>query len=288
MALAAARPVVTCELNPPKGIDCGALLARAEALQPVVHAFNLTESHAARMSMSPLGAARLMVERGLEPTLQMTTRDRNRLALQGDLLAAAALGVENVVVMGGDPPSAGDHPDAKPVFDLYASGVLAAAAALQEGHDLAGNPLVGPSPRFCIGAVVNPGADDLEGEVRRMAEKRAAGATFFQTQAVYDAEAFARFMALARDVDAPVLAGILPPASAAMARHMNANVPGIHVPPAIIDALERAGDDRREIAIEIAARLAREVVPLCRGVHLMTVGREDTVPEILRRAGVTT
>ncbi|MCK5361326.1 MAG: methylenetetrahydrofolate reductase, partial [Gammaproteobacteria bacterium] len=182
-ALASEKFVVTCELNPPKGTDVAPLLEKADQLRNVVDAFNLTDSHAARMAMTPLAVAHLLVDQGLEPILQITTRDRNRIALQGDLLGADALGVHNVVFMGGDPPSNGDHPDAKPVFDVYSSAMLKAATSLQAGTDMAGNPLSG-RPRFCIGAVVNPGATDLDEEIMRMAEKIDAGATFFQTQAV--------------------------------------------------------------------------------------------------------
>ena len=151
--------VVTCELNPPKGTDLDPLFEKAERLKGLIDAFNLTDSHAARMAMTPLAVAHLLLDRGVEPIVQITTRDRNRIALQGDLLGADALGVHNVVFMGGDPPTAGDHPDAKPVFDVYSSLMLRAATSLENGKDMAGNPISG-APHFCIGAVVNPGAQD--------------------------------------------------------------------------------------------------------------------------------
>ncbi|NIP46965.1 MAG: 5,10-methylenetetrahydrofolate reductase [Gammaproteobacteria bacterium] len=276
--------VVTCELNPPKGTDLGPLLDKAQRLENVVDAFNLTDSHAAHMAMTPLAAAHLMVDRGLEPILQITTRDRNRIALQGDLLGAHALGVHNVVFMGGDPPSTGDHPDAKPVFDVYSSMMLKAAKALQNGHDMAGNPLSG-SPRFCLGAVVNPGASDLGEEIARMDEKVQAGASFFQTQAVYDAAAFERFARAAEPLRVPVLAGIIPLKSAKQAQYMNAHVPGITVPEAVMREIG-AADDRVATSLAMAARTIGQLDGMCQGLHIMAIGWEAHIPALLTRAGI--
>src|SRR5919109_3258168 len=220
--------LITTELNPPKGTHLEPLLAHAERLRDVVHAFNLTDSHSSRMTMAPLAVARLLVERGIEPILQMTCRDRNRLALQSDLLGAAALGVRNIICMTGDPPGAGDHPDAKPVFDLEVLGLLQAAAALQAGADLGGHQLQG-TPTFCVGAVVNPGAPDLDKELRRMEDKVARGARFFQTQAVYDAAAFAQFMDKVRQHEVTVLASIIVLRSAGMARRLHGSLPGLSI-----------------------------------------------------------
>ena len=168
--LKAGEFVVTSELNPPKGVALDALFEKAELLRDHVHAFNLTDSHSARMSMAPLGAAHLLLDRGVEPILQLTTRDRNRIALQADMLAAYALGVRNMMVMGGDPPANGDHPDAKPVFDIYSSQLLEAGKSLSQGKDMTGQPLIGDPPDFLLGAVVNPGAKDLDEELRRLEE----------------------------------------------------------------------------------------------------------------------
>ena len=186
------RFVVTSELNPPKGLDLAPMLEAARSLAGFVDAFNLTDSHNARMSMAPIGAARRLLDEGVEPILQMTARDRNRIAVQADLLAAAALGISNVVLMTGDPPSHGDHPDAKAVFDLGSVEIIRTVRGLNEGRDLAGNALRG-APDLCIGAVVNPGNPDLDGEMARMTAKVEAGARFFQTQAVYDVPVFERF-----------------------------------------------------------------------------------------------
>ncbi|MDH3451112.1 MAG: methylenetetrahydrofolate reductase [Gammaproteobacteria bacterium] len=276
--------LVTSELNPPKGVDLRGLYTKAAVLRDCVQAVNVTDSAGAHMALAPLAACHLLLDHGIEPILQLTSRDRNRIALQGDILGAAALGVCNLVVMGGDPPSNGDHPQAKPVFDLYASQIIAAAQALTEGRDLAGNALHG-SPSLCIGAVVNPGAADPTDEIQRMREKIAAGATFMQTQAVYDADAFARFSEAAGGFEVPVLAGIIPLKSVGMARFLNDKVPGITVPQHIVGELD-AARDKRAAAIDIAARTIRDVREFCRGVHIMAIGWEEIIPDILATVGV--
>lgn len=278
------RFIVTSELNPPKGTRLDPLYEKAGQLKDFVDAFNVTDSHAAHMAMAPLAAAHLLKQRGFEPILQITTRDRNRIALQGDLLGAYALGVENVVFMGGDPPSVGDHPDAKPVFDVFSSMMLNAARAMEEGHDMAGNALDG-NPRFCLGAVANPGADNLDEEIRRMEEKLEAGARFFQTQAIFEPAEFERFARAVEGMDTTVLAGIIPIKSPKMARYMNTRVPGIHVPDALIEKISGA-QDRREVSVEIAAGIASEIRGMCQGLHVMAIGWEEMIPKILEAAGV--
>ena len=281
--LESGRFVITSELNPPKGTDLKPLFEKAELLKDVVDAFNLTDSHAAHMAMAPMAAAHLLRQRGIEPILQLTTRDRNRIALQSDLLGAYALGIENVVFMGGDPPTAGDHPDAKPVFDVYTSIMLRAAHGMEKGYDMSERPLHG-NPKFCLGAVCNPGADDLDEEVRRVEEKIEAGARFFQTQAVYEPKKYERFAKAVNGLGATVLAGIIPLKSARMARYMNTRVPGIHVPDGLIRRIDEA-KDRRKTSIEIAAEIAKEVRGMCQGLHVMAIGWEDVIPEILKAAG---
>jgi methylenetetrahydrofolate reductase (NADH) len=276
--------IVTAELNPPKGTNLAPLLAHAERLSDVVDAFNLTDSHSARMTMAPLAVARLLVERGIEPILQVTCRDRNRLALQSDLLGASALGVHNLVSMTGDSPGAGDHPDAKPVFDLDALGLMQAVAALQAGRDLSGQPLQG-TPTFCIGAVVNPGAADPDRELRRMEEKVGHGAQFFQTQAVYDPQAFAQFMQAVRPQRAAVLASIIVLRSSGMARRLQAALPGLSIPASVIEALDKAADPAQQ-GIALAGRIIGELKGLCQGVHLITIGQERHIPQILQEAGL--
>ena len=282
------RFVVTSELTPPKGLDLAPMLEAARSLAGFVDAFNLTDSHNARMSMAPIGAARRLLDEGIEPILQMTARDRNRIALQADMLAAAALGVSNVVLMTGDAPAHGDHPDAKAVFDLGSVAIIEAVRGLNEGRDLMGNALRG-APNLCIGAVVNPGNPNLDDEMARMAAKVEAGARFFQTQAVYDVAAFERF---ARRLDrfegvgVAIIAGVIPIKSVRMARYLNENVPGIEVPDTFIE--EIAGSrDVDATSTSIAARTIAGIESLCQGVHLMTLGREALVPAIVGQAGIS-
>ena len=276
--------VVTSELTPPKGTSLDSLLERARMLNRHVDAFNLTDSHAARMAMAPMAVAHLLLDDGIEPIMQITSRDRNRIAIQADLLGAWVLGVRNIAFMGGDPPRNGDHPDAKGVFDVLSADIIRAAAGMSGGTDMAGNSLDG-SPEFCIGAVVNPGAKDLDKEIARMVEKRDAGATFFQTQAVYDPGAFERFANRVEALGVRLLAGIIPVKSPKMATYMNENVPGIEVPEALIRRLADSGD-RAATSSEMAAAVIAEIRPMCRGVHVMAIGWEDKVPGILEAAGV--
>ncbi|MCS7207172.1 MAG: methylenetetrahydrofolate reductase [Dehalococcoidia bacterium] len=283
-ALTAGRFVVTVELNPPKGTDLSEMLSKAQALRGMVDAFNLTDCTGARMAMAPIAPARFLLDHGLEPILQITGRDRNRIAIQAELLAAAALGIHNIAVMSGDPPGTGDHPEAKAVFDLEAIGILKAASALMEGHDLAGNPLKG-APQFHLGAVVNPGAKDLDKELQRLEEKIAAGARFFQTQAIYEPDKFSTFMKRVEHYRLPFLAGIIVLKSAAMARNLNQNLPGVFIPEPLIAELEKA-PDRTAASIALAARIIRAVRPLCQGVHIMAIGWERHIPSILAQAGL--
>ena len=285
--LRSATFVVTTELTPPKGIDLSDLFARAEAVRPHVDAINLTESPRARMAIEPTAVAHLLLDRGIEPIVQFTARDRNRIALQSDLLGAAALGVSNFVFMTGDSPAHGDHPQAKGVFDLYASDMLRAAHALMAGHDLAGHPLKG-APRLCVGATANPGAADLHAEVENTRRKIAAGAQFLQTQAIYDFTLLERFIDALAPQSVAILAGVIPLKSARMAAWLHGNVPGIRVPDALLSEMDAAAatDSETETGLAIAARIVRAVRPLCAGVHLMTLGWEEHIPQILRDGGL--
>jgi 5,10-methylenetetrahydrofolate reductase len=274
-------------LTPPKGIDLAELYAKADALKEIVDAFNLTESPRARMAIDPRSVGRLLLERGIEPIVQFTARDRNRIAIQADLLGAAALGLGNFVFMGGDPPKNGDHPDAKPVFDLTSTEMLRAARALNGGHDLAGHALKG-TPGLFVGATVNPDARNLAEEIENSRRKIDAGAEFLQTQAVYDAGTFERFLEAVKPGHVAVLAGIVPLKSIKMASWLNANVPGIRVPDPLLKEMQDASDAGSEAAkgMEIAQRVIRSLRPLCSGVHLMALGWESHIPEILRGSGV--
>ena len=280
--------IVTCELTPPKGTDLSSLLKKADSLRNHVDAFNLTESHAARMAMDPTAVAHLLLDQDIEPIVQMTSRDKNRIAIQACMLGAAALGIRNLVFMGGDPPKNGDHPDAKPVFDLFASQLLDAVNALQSGVDYTGNKLNG-TPEFCVGAVFNPGSTKPEMEIENLHRKIESGASFLQTQAVYDVDEFFRFLDKSGDISVPVLAGVIPIKSVKMAQYMNERVPGITVPNHLIQKISDHGDDKDGIAetsINIASDIVRKLRDVSGGIHLMAIGWEDKIPAILDTAGV--
>jgi len=280
----AGKFIVTSEIGPPKGTDLKEIFDNVELARGRVDAVNVTDLQSSVMRVGSLAVCRLLKERGIEPIFQLTCRDRNRLALQSDLLSASVLGIENVLILTGDYPTLGDHPEAKPVFDLGSVQLLKAASMLESGTDMKGNPLKG-SPKFCLGAVVNPGADPLEPEIIKMEQKVASGAEFFQTQAVYDVELFKNFMNAAKHIKVPVFAGIVLLKSAGMARFMNKNVAGVFVPEDIIKEMETA-KDKAAVSISMAGRIIRELKPLCRGVHIMPIGWEKKIPQVLDAAGL--
>ncbi len=276
--------VVTSELTPPKGTDMGALLRKAEALAESVDAVNITDSHGSKMSLSPIAAASLVGDRGVEPILQMTTRDRNRIALQSDMLGAWVLGIENLICMGGDPPQLGDHPDAKPVFDIPTEELIRAALSLNQGNDLMSNTLKGCT-NFNVGAVVNPGAEDLSVEISRLEKKVESGATYFQTQAVFDPDAFSEFMRRINHLDIKVLAGIMPIKSIKMAQYMNDSIPGIEVPDSIIKRIDHAKHVVEE-SLSISSEVIAGVKNSCAGVHIMAPGWEENIPTLVKRSEI--
>jgi methylenetetrahydrofolate reductase (NADPH) len=276
--------VVTAEVGPPKGVDIQETLDDAELMRGRVDGINSTDQQSSVMRIGSLATCRLLKEKGLNPILQMTCRDRNRIALQSDLLSAYVLGIENVLCLTGDYVALGDHPQAKPVFDLDSVSLLMAAKELEQGHDLAGNELKG-APRFCLGAIVTPAADPLEPQLIKMEKKVRAGAQFFQTQAVYEPDKFEEFMKMVKHLNVPVLVGIVMLRSAGMARFMNKNVAGVHVPESLIDEMDKA-ENKAQKSIEIAARLIKEMKPFCQGTHIMAIGWEKKVPEVLDAAGL--
>jgi len=279
--------VVTTEIGPPKGTDISEIEEVAEILRGRVDAANVTDQQSSVMRLGSLATCHLLKERGLEPILQMTCRDRNRLALQSDLLSAWVLGIENVLAITGDLPALGDHPQAKPVYDLDSVQLLGTIKRLNEGYDMVGNELQG-KPDFFPGAVVNPGADTdaaFELQLIKMEKKIATGAKFFQTQAVYDVNSFAKFMKRVEGFNVPILAGIIPLKSVGMARFLNKNVAGVFVPEELIDKMAEA-EDKTRTGIEIAANLLRELKDICHGIHIMAIGWEKKVPAVLEAAGL--
>ena len=297
-ALQSDQFVVTAEVGPPKGTNIEPCLHEAEFYRGRVAGINVTDIQAAAMRIGSMVTCHLLKDRGFEPVMQMVCRDRNRLALQSDLLSAWVLGVENVLCLTGDYPTLGDHPGAKPVFDLDSVQLLEVAKGLNEGHDMMGNELDG-KPDFCLGAVVTPGGNPVEMQIMKLEKKVAAGAEFIQTQAVYDVEQFAAFMEKISHIKVPVLAGIVLLKSAGMARYMNNNVAGVTVPDDLIQQMAAAGaadkeakaaglkpDNQIKTSIEIAAKLICDLKPLCRGIHLMPLGWDKHVPPILDAAGL--
>jgi len=274
--------VVTAEIGPPKGVDISEFNENAELLKNRVDAVNCTDQQSAVMRLGSLASCHLLKEKGIEPVFQMTCRDRNRIALQSDLLSAYVMGIENVLCLTGDYVTLGDHPDAKPVFDLDSVSLLHAARQLEQGKDLAGRELHGV-PKFFLGATVAPSADPVEPQLIKMERKVKAGAQFFQTQAVYEPKAFESFMKQAKKFGVPVLVGIVVLKSAGMARFMNKNVAGIYVPDNLIQEMEKA-DSKLDKGVEIAARLINEVKGMCQGAHIMSIGLEAKVPAILDAA----
>ncbi len=249
--------VITSEIGPPKGVDIEESLKEAETLREKVDAFNVTDLQSSVMKLGSLATCHLLVERKLEPVFQITCRDRNRLALQSDLLSAYVLGIKNVLVLTGDHTVLGDHPQAKPVFDLDSVSLLKAASLLMEGKDMVDSDLLG-KPEFCLGAVVNPGADPLEPQIIKMEKKIEAGAKFFQTQAVYDLASFESFMKIAEKFGIPVLGGIVLLKSAGMAKYMNEKVAGVNVPDRYIEMMAKAKkEERPKVSIQIAAELIK-------------------------------
>ena len=280
--------VVTAEVGPPKGIQADHMVEESKKYLSGISAVNVTDNQSSVMRMGSLPACVALKNAGLTPILQLTCRDRNRIALQSELLGAAMLGIENILCLTGDHTKMGDHPGAKPVFDLDSVSLLHAACRLEQGVDLAGNELVGPAPKFAKGAVVSPCSDSVDAQLAKMERKVMAGAEYFQTQAVFDSEKFIKFMEQAKQFGKPVQLGVIIPKSAGMAKFMNNNVAGIHVPQDMIDAL--AADKERAKAgitgVEIAAKIIRECKPYCQGVHIMALGWEDKVPQLLGLAGI--
>ena len=274
--------LVTMEVNPPKGTDLSEITAAVERVKGLVDAINVTDGSGAIMRACSLAVAKAVLDAGVDPILQMTCRDRNRLALQADLLGASILGIRNVLLLTGDDPKAGDHPEAKPVFDINSATLMQVAKGLTEGKDMAGKPLTG-SPRFCIGAAADPGAKDLDVEMQKLKAKIDGGAVFFQTQAVFDPTRLRLFMERAKSFGKPVLAGILLIKSAKMARYMNEHVWGIHVPEPLIERFERAGDKRAE-CLAVTSELIRAVRDWADGIHLYALGWEELIPDILKKA----
>jgi 5,10-methylenetetrahydrofolate reductase len=273
--------VVTAELGPPKGTNMEPFFRQAAFLKGRVDAANVTDQQSAMMKLGSLAACKLLKDYGIEPILQVTCRDKNRIALQSELLSASVLDIHNVLVLTGDPVQIGDHPEAKPVFDVDAAQLMALMKKMEGGLDMTDHKLDG-SPTFCIGAALNPCVNDVDTEISKTRNKIEKGAEFFQTQGVFDLERFKRFMDRyhKEGFTVPVLAGIILLKSAKMARFMNEKIPGIFIPEPMIGGLESAQDAKAE-CVRIATHTIRQIRPLVQGVHLMAIGWEELIPEIV-------
>ena len=287
-ALNSGKFVVTGEIGPPKGTNIEKMVHHIDILKNIVDGINVTDNQSSVMRFPSIGTCLLIKEHGGEPILQMTCRDRNRLALEAELLFANTRGIGNVLCLTGDAVPVGDHKEAKSVFDLDSVQLLEAIRIMESGKDLGGNDLNG-AVEYCAGAIVTPEADPIEPQLVKFEKKVAAGAEFFQTQAIYDLDNFAKFMEYARKFPVKILAGIVLIASANAARYMTNNVPGVVVPQYLIDEMASApkGEGVKK-GIEIAGRMIATIKKesLCDGVHIMAIGKEEVVPDILAAAGL--
>lgn len=276
--------IVTADVIPPKGTAVYKTLKGIELLKGEVDAINVTDMPGANMRMGSLAACVKVKEMGIEPIMQITCRDRNRISLQSEMLSAYALGVRNILCLRGDEATDSDNPDTKSVFDLDTIQLLAAARNLEQGFDMGGKRLDGV-PSFCLGAALDPGALEPQEEIKKARLKAEAGAEFLQTQPIFDVDSYTRFLDSVAFLDIPILAGIFVLKSAASARFMNKNIPGVHVPDSIIQELEKGDTERR--SIEITIRLIRELSSICSGVHIMmTTPWHDRIPYILNEAEI--
>ncbi|MBO7184905.1 MAG: methylenetetrahydrofolate reductase [Oscillospiraceae bacterium] len=297
--LASGQFAITAEMAPPKGCDFTEQLEVAELLKGKVDAVNVTDMQSACLKASSLGLCIKLQQAGIDAIVQMTGRDRNRMAIMGDVLSASAFGINTVLALTGDHPTVGDCKESQPVYDLDSVGILKMLTEMEQtGTDCGGNAL-SSTPKLFKGAVVTPVYDPLPLQISKLKKKVAAGAQFIQTQGIFDMESLKHFMQEVRaaGITVPIMAGIIPLKTAGMAKFMNANVPGIQVPDWMIERLEAAAAEGKEkgvkglpmqagidMAAEFIAQIKAEGV--CEGVHIMAIGAEHNVPEILKRAGI--
>ncbi len=284
---------VTCEFDPPRGIDVGLIRENAARLKGKVDAVNVNDNPTARARMSSWAVSKMLLDMGIEPILQMVTRDRNRIALQSDLLGASALGIQNVLCLTGDHPARGDHPDAKKVFDIDSIQWIAAVKQIRDQGSLMNGKKISGAPKFFIGGVANPFVESLELHILRLQKKIAAGAEFIQTQPVLEMESFKKWLNQAAEQgqtdQCPIIAGVISLKSVKMAQHVRNNVPGIMIPDTVVDRLAAVSEDKQleegmKICIEHIGEL-KETKGV-NGVHIMAIGCEERLAEIIERAGL--
>ncbi len=285
-ALQSGEFILTAECLPPKGADISRFRNHAEQLLGKVHAINVNDNPAAIVHASPLALSKVLLEMGHDPVCQITGRDRNRLAIQSDLLGLQILGVRNVLCLTGDDISVGDQKEGEAVFDLESTEIVRVVVGLNEGRDMAGKPIEGATD-LLPGAAVSPEEASLEQTLQQFKRKVEAGARFFQTQAIFDPDRFTQFMEQARKQNTKIIAGILLLRSLKMAQYVAEHLPGIRVPERFLRKLERAGKEGElQAGIEIAVGLIEAIKRTCDGVHLMAIGAEEQIPVILERTGL--
>ena len=291
---------ITAEMAPPKGYDFTEALETAALLKGKVHGVNVTDMQSACLKASSLGLCAQLKLHGVEPILQVTGRDRNRMAIMADILSAASFGIDTMLALTGDHPVVGDCKNAKPVYDLDSVGILSMLSKMEEtGLDCGGNALAGGAPKFFKGAAVTPVYEPRFLQINKLRQKVEAGARYIQTQGVFDIDSLKRFMddVHAAGIDVPIMAGIIPLKAAGMAKFMNQNVPGIDVPQSMIERLEAAAAEGKEksikglpmkLGMEMAAEMIAKIKEenICPGVHIMAIGAEKNVPTILEMAGI--
>lgn len=292
---------VTAEMAPPKGFDFTEQMASAEVLRGKVHSVNVTDMQSASLKASSLGLCIHLKQAGLEPILQITGRDRNRMGIMADVLSAASFGIDTMLALTGDHPVVGDCPQSKPVYDLDSVGILRMLTKMEQTNcDCGGNELTGPAPKFYKGASVTPLYEPLFLQINKLRQKVDSGAMYIQTQGIFDLDMFKRFLEVVEKsgIKTHIMAGIIPLKAAGMAKYMNENVPGIAVPQEMIDRLAAEAAVGKEkgvkglpakLGIEMAAEMIARIKDekLCDGVHIMAIGAEKNVPAILEKAGVT-
>ena len=300
-ALESGKFGVTAEMAPPKGYDFTEQMEAAELLAGKVHGVNVTDMQSASLKATGLGLCIKLKQAGVEPILQMTGRDRNRMALMGDALAAAAFGIDTMLALTGDHPVVGDCKESKPVYDLDSVGILKMLSKMEETNcDCGGNEIVGGAPKFYKGASVTPVYEPVFLQINKLRQKVEAGAMYIQTQGIFDLDTFKRFLEMVdmMGIKTHIMAGIIPLKAAGMAKYMNENVPGIDVPQHMIDRLAAAAAEGKEkgikglpmkLGMEMAAEMIAKIKDekLCDGVHIMAIGAEKNVPAILDMAGIT-
>ncbi len=287
-ALNSGKFIISSEIGPPKGTNLEKMRHHIDILKDLVDGINVTDHQSSVMRFPSIGGCLEIKEHGGEPILQMTCRDRNQMALQAELLLAHTRGIRNVLCLTGDAIPIGDHKEAKGVFELDSVQLLRTIRLMESGKDMGGNDLDG-AVEFCAGAIVTPEANPIEPQLIKFEKKIEAGAEFIQTQAIYDLDNFGKFMDYARQFPIKILAGIVLLVSARMAKYMNENVPGIFVPQNLIDELASAPKGEAiNKGIEIAGRMIATLKndSICDGVHIMAIGREEVVPDILAAAGL--